>query len=377
MSADEGVEAVFSRAMKDSAFRDLLLTFPEQALTGFNLTTDEITRLKGLCFAQFESLAIATPEERRLFFLVDRLDIRNIMAFENLYDHEQMIADSVRVDTYYEAISRYIKPDDVVIDLGTGSGILAFFAARQKARRVYAIEHSNFIEIAEKIAIHNNINNITFVKSNSRNFTPPTKVDYILHEQLGYAIFNENMLKNILDLKRRVLKDTGKILPGKFELYIEPASLNNEYRVPFIWEKEVHGIDFSFLKTNKVVDKYKSPSYKSRFIQPSAIDTYLCNPEPILRFDMNEMMLDDELPRKLKCSKQVSHTGQLDGLSIFFKVIFDDTLYFDTSPLHKYTCWDKCLMRLESKSYNEGDIIHLDIDMADITNVNSWLVMLD
>jgi len=73
MSADEGVEAVFSRAMKDSAFRDLLLTFPEQALTGFNLTTDEITRLKGLCFAQFESLAIATPEERRLFFLLTDL----------------------------------------------------------------------------------------------------------------------------------------------------------------------------------------------------------------------------------------------------------------------------------------------------------------
>lgn len=373
----EGLESVFSRVTNDPGFIDLIFTSPEQTLMGFDLTADEKSKLKGFTPAQFETLAAASSEERMLFFFADRLDMRNLLAFENLYEHEQMIADNVRVGTYYKAILRYIKPGDVVIDLGTGSGILSFFAARQNAKHVFAVDYSDFIRVAEQIAMHNKIENITFVKSNSRDFAPPDKVDIIVHEQLGYALFNENMLKNVFDLKKRALKETGRILPGRFELYMEPASLNDAHRVPFIWERELHGIDFSFLKTDTFVSKYKPPSYRSRFIQPSAINKFLCKPEAILRFDMNEMQSDDELPRQLKCSKKVIHTGQLDGLCIFFNVIFDNEIQFDTSPLGTYTCWDKCMIRLEGRTFAEGDMIFLTINFEDITNVNSWSVIVE
>lgn len=373
----KGLELIFSRVKSNREFIELLFTKPDVALTGFDLSAEEKSKLKGFTRAQFFTLAEATPEERMLFFFADRLDLRNLLAFENLYEHEQMIADNVRVGTYYEAICRHIKPGDLVIDLGTGSGILAILAARQKAKQVFAIDHSDFIKIAEQLAIHNKVENITFVKTNSRDYLLPEKVDVILHEQLGYALFNENMLKNIFDLKKRVLKETGKILPGKFELYIEPASLNDEYRVPFIWERNVYGINFSLFKHNDIAEKYIPPSYKLRFIQPSAINKFLCAPEPILKFDMNEMSSEDDIPRILNGTKVVMNNGQLDGLCIYFKVIFDDDIHFNTSPLHTYTCWDKCMIRVESKNYNKGDEILLTVHMEDITNVNSWSVSID
>ena len=83
-----------------------------------------------------------------LFSLV--YDLANAGEFSDLFEHEKMLADSVRVDTYAEAIRRQIRPGHVVVDLGTGSGVLAMLAARQGAK-VYAIDHSDFIGVAEKI----------------------------------------------------------------------------------------------------------------------------------------------------------------------------------------------------------------------------------
>ena len=55
----------------------------------------------------------------------------NIHEFSDLYEHEKMLADQSRINKYYEAIQRYINPGDVVLDLGTGTGILIFSVAKK------------------------------------------------------------------------------------------------------------------------------------------------------------------------------------------------------------------------------------------------------
>jgi type I protein arginine methyltransferase len=137
-------------------------------------------------------------------------DSNNKKDFSDIYIHERMIADKTRINSYHDAIKRYIKPGDIVVDLGTGTGILSFMSAQQNPEKIYAIDHSDFINVSRKIAKYNNINNITFVQINSRDFKPTEKSDIILHEQLGNALFDENMIENILDLKKRILKKKEK-----------------------------------------------------------------------------------------------------------------------------------------------------------------------
>lgn len=312
-----------------------------------------------------------TPALRNMFY-----DLKNIDEFGNLHEHEKMIADDVRVGTYYTAIGKHIKRGDVVIDLGTGSGILSIFAARQNAKRVYAIDHSEFIEVAKKTAEVNGVNNITFVNANSHAFMAPEKADILLHEQLGDDLFNENMLENLFDLKKRCLKETGRILPGKFELYLEPASLRPAYRVPFIWEKEVYGVDFSFLKSNELAEKYIPASYNFSSIGEASIDHFLCTPEPILTFDMNKMESADELPTVFKCIRKVAQPGELHGVCMFFRVIFDESTSFDTSPVHTHTHWGNGFYRFASKNYVVGDELTLTLTMENLIQAKSWSVQI-
>jgi hypothetical protein len=61
----EGIEAVLSRAMSDSAFADQLFANPEQALSGFELTTEELAKIKKISLADFDRYTKASPEERK------------------------------------------------------------------------------------------------------------------------------------------------------------------------------------------------------------------------------------------------------------------------------------------------------------------------
>ncbi len=134
----------------------------------------------------------------------------NKEAFDHLREHELMLIDRQRVDAYHTAITRYVHPGDTVIDLGTGVGILAFFAAKQGAKKVYAIDHSSIISLAEQVAKFNQIDRVEFIEIHSSQFTLDTPVDVIVHDQIGNFLLDEDMVENICDLRNRLLKKAGE-----------------------------------------------------------------------------------------------------------------------------------------------------------------------
>ena len=65
-------------------------------------------------------------------------------------EHARMLHDHRRTGDYLAAVAEAVRPGDVVLDVGTGSGVLAVAAARAGARRVYAVEASDIAEVAER-----------------------------------------------------------------------------------------------------------------------------------------------------------------------------------------------------------------------------------
>ena len=71
--------------------------------------------------------------------------------FIGLNHHRLMLQDALRMDTYRQAIQRSVRPGMRVMDLGTGTGILAMWAA-QAGDEVVADEPHAVIERLQREA---------------------------------------------------------------------------------------------------------------------------------------------------------------------------------------------------------------------------------
>lgn len=292
------------------------------------------------------------------------------------FAHERLVADAVRMNAYHAGIRRNIKPGDVVVDLGTGTGILAMLAAQRGPKVVHAIDHSNVITIAERVASANRFSTIAFHNISSRRFVSNEPVDVILHEQIGQALLDEGMVEKALDLKKRLLKQSGRILPGKFELFLEPACVRGDYRVPYLWETNFGGIDFSAAKSSPDNGKYKLSDRNWQVGARSAIDFFLCDSSPVLAFDLNDIDEPTDIPETVSASRVIRRSGRVDGFCLYFRVVFDAEVEFDTSPFSPRTDWDNLLFRIESREYQEGDVIAYSLAMTDRFDFETWVVQI-
>lgn len=296
----------------------------------------------------------------------------NEECFADLHEQERMLGDKHRMAFYHEAISRHIKPGDRVIDLGTGTGILAAFASRQGASKVYAIDHSSILNHAKQLAVENGIENVDFKEVHSMEFYLDKQVDVILHEQVGDFLFDEAMVPNVSDLRDRLLKPGGLILPSQFELFCEPMTLHDDWRVPYIWElTDVHGFDFSSIKRSRP----ENPEYyRLVSCDPGMVKHFLGEPSPMLEVDLHTIT-ESTLPASVKFTRKVKRAGLIDGLVVFMKAKVDDDLVLSSSPLDldRASHWGFRILRLDKSHAEIGDELEVTLDVKDWTNPDTWL----
>jgi len=301
-------------------------------------------------------------------------DLTNETNFAGLSEHEEMLSDSVRVNAYHQGIRRNVKPGDVVVDLGTGTGLLAFMASRAGAAKVYAVEHSDFIDVARELADHNNITNIEFVRANSREFTPPEPVDVLLHEQMGDELFNENMLENILDLRQRVLRADGRILPAHFRLFIEPVSFHEAMRVRRFWNIDLpDGLDLRGAERSPVAARFDTGRTEQMWVRPGSVSSTVGRPTPILEFDLHTLEAVDSLPLEHDIERHATDDVIVDGFCVWFEAVFDEQTTLTTSPLAPVTSWGNRLFRLDHEVV-AGEAVRAQVRLHEIFDASTWSV---
>ena len=101
-------------------------------------------------------------------------------------EHRTYLSDRTRLAAYTAAIHNAVRPGDVVLDLGCGTGILGLLACRAGAARVYAIDATGMIEVARRLAKDNGLaDRIVHLKELSLTAQLPEPVDVVVCDQMG------------------------------------------------------------------------------------------------------------------------------------------------------------------------------------------------
>ena len=158
-----------------------------------------------------------------------------------------MIADVGRFGAYAKAIAAAVRPGDTVADVGCGVGAFSLLACRAGARRVFAIEIDDSIQIARELAARNGVGHlIEFFQSDSRRTELPERVNVVVSDLRGVLPLYGNAIQSMEDARRRFLVAGGIMIPQRDTLkaaVIEVPEYYNKLVSP--WQDSVAGLDLS------------------------------------------------------------------------------------------------------------------------------------
>lgn len=142
----------------------------------------------------------------------------------SLYDYAEMLFRSARIDAFRAAIDRVVEPGMRVLDLGTGLGTYAMFAARAGAR-VTALDSDRVIHLARSLAERNGLaDRIEFVHGRAPEALPRERWDLVIFEDYSTPFVGAASHGMLRAIAADHLAPGGRLLPDGFRLGLTPVS---------------------------------------------------------------------------------------------------------------------------------------------------------
>jgi 2-polyprenyl-3-methyl-5-hydroxy-6-metoxy-1,4-benzoquinol methylase len=247
---------------------------------------------------------------------------------ETVLLHVDMLNDRTRTSSYLESIRRNVRPGDVVLDIGTGTGIYAMAAARAGARHVYAIEAGPVASAARALFEANELSDrITLLRGWSTDLSLPERADVLISEVIGNEPLAEGVVGVTKDALKRLVKPDARLVPSRIRIYGLPVSVPNREigRLTFTQEtlsnwKSWYGFDFDLLA--KATRNSMYDSVFGYFVNPKMMEGWKPLSEALLFADIDFRTWRGRWINNTQ-TVRFNASGQLNAMVTFFE-LYDD-----------------------------------------------------
>lgn len=289
--------------------------------------------------------------------------------FSKLGAHITMLSDGERMNAYFTALEKAIIPgESVVVDIGTGTGVLAMMAAKLGAKKVHAIEMGKIANIAEKLISDNGLDSvITVCRGFSNDIELPEKADIVVSETMGFTGFEESIVEIFADAAKRLAKPNAVLIPKSVSLYLSPTG-DQTIRDTFLqfWDNPIQSIDFSWLKKIAANNMYSRQLFTDKDLVSDAQEAFTF----LLGKHQNTKTSS-------KISFAIKKGELLSGIAGWFSVDMGFGCILDTNPRqeNEHGHWQQFFIPFEENiQASGGNTLSFELQMEVISGlvVFSW-----
>ncbi len=290
--------------------------------------------------------------------------------YAELEVHRTMICDRVRTEAFRRAIDAVVRPGDIVLDVGAGSGILSVFAARAGAARVYAVERTTIAALAQELAAANGVADIVrVIQGDVMDLELPEHVDVIVSEWLGGFGIDEGMLVPVIAARDRWLRPGGVMLPGSVTAWT--ALVRDRYlaeMVEFLRDKpyDLTFDDLAEKTVNEII-------YSGTFRHLAARDRRSA-PAKLWTTDAHIIPLEHaQSPHKAEVRLPVHDHGTANALALWFSAELVPGISLAIGPGDPPTHWGMTTAPLRAPvELTPGMVVDARVRTAPARPVGTW-----
>lgn len=238
----------------------------------------------------------------------------------SVHSYGRMLADTTRMDAYAAALRRACQPGSIVLDLGCGPGVFALLACKSGARRVYAVEPDNVIQLAREAAMANGLaDRIDFFQNFATDITLPEPADVIISDLRGVLPWYQQHIPSIIDARTRLLAPGGILIPRRDVVWAAIVETPDRYQeIVAPWQS--NGLDLSAGK-RAITNTWRKTRINA--------DELLVQPFCWATLDYYNIQNPDI---RAEIVWQVGRSGTAHGLAVWFDSELIDDIGFSNHP---------------------------------------------
>ncbi|MCZ6462257.1 MAG: 50S ribosomal protein L11 methyltransferase [Actinobacteria bacterium] len=285
-----------------------------------------------------------------------------------LYDyHHSMLVDRERTEAFLRALMAEVRPGDVVVDIGAGTGVLSMFAAMAGARHVYAIEEGPIGEVAIRAIEHNGFaDRITVLRGRSTEIELPVRGTVLVTETIGNVGLEEGITAWVRDAQERLLTPDARFIPRSVAVVAAPVEVHEDHGELTRWKRPQYTLDFSALLelgVNNLLWAELAPR------------NLVAEPIPIIEVDLTARP-DSDVAGSARFVSQ--RECALHGIGVWFRAELVPGRFLTNGPPLRTPSWNQgYLPLLEPIHVRKGDEIDITIEATSDAAIWAWTVAVD
>lgn len=153
-----------------------------------------------------------------------------------------------RIEAFRRAITAVVRSGDKVLDVGTGLGTFAFFAADAGAARVWGVDGSPIVHVAKVIGRLNGYGDcVEFLRASLPSVSLPERCDVLIFEDFPSRLVDSSTFGLLRHLHLRYLTDGVRSVPLRAVMSLAPvrSPAARAHALGLAAGESAYGIDWS------------------------------------------------------------------------------------------------------------------------------------